>query len=148
MKIIIEVNNKTSNRINRVNLENIVGATIEQAGFVFLARKNIAISLAFVGKNEIKMLNKKYRKLNKATDILSFSEYKNIQDLKKNKDSSIFLGELVLCYDDILDWSRKNKFDFKEELTMVVSHGVLHLLGFAHSRKMFSIQNGIIKKNK
>ncbi len=84
------------------------------------------------------------------TDILSFASYKNIKEIKKAEENppagGVFLGELILCYDDIKDYAKKNGLNFKEELARTVSHGILHLLGFHHGKKMFSLQDKIVSK--
>ena len=113
------------------------------SGCDFLAEKEILVSVALVSSEEIKKLNKTYRKKNAVTDILSFCEYKNQKAIREAGDNSIFLGELVLCYNDIKEYALKNQKDFSRELAKVVSHGALHLLGFSHSPKMFYLQEKV-----
>ena len=60
-------------------------------------RKSIYCTLLLSGDREIKKLNKKFRKKNKSTDILSFPFYnkKNLKvELKKNKE--IYLGDIII----------------------------------------------------
>lgn len=122
--------------------------TLEKSGLNFLARKNITLSIALVSTREIKRLNKTYRKINAVTDVLSFAEFKSAAAIKKavdkSMDTAVFLGELVLCYTDIKEYACKNKIGLQKELANVVSHGVLHLLGMKHGKKMFAIQNKVI----
>jgi probable rRNA maturation factor len=86
------------------------------------------------------------------TDALSFAEYKNIEEIKRAVDNplgdgqEIFLGELILCYDDIREYADSEGMKLEKELANVVSHGILHLLGFEHSEEMFALQEKI--KNK
>lgn len=147
MKLKLEINNTTKSPVWKKLLEDAVKRTIKKSGSDFLARKNIFLSIAIVGAREIKRLNKIYRKVDAATDILSFAEYKSAAALKKAADNplagGVFLGELVLCYTDIREYARKNKIDLAQELANVVSHGVLHLLGMKHGKKMFRIQEKI-----
>lgn len=126
-----------------------------EAGFEFADDKagparEIFVSLALVAPAEIHRLNKEYRKYDSVTDVLSFAEYKSAKALKKAVDNppdgGVFLGELILCYTDIREYARKNKIGLKKELANVVSHGVLHLLGMKHGKKMFSIQNKVLNK--
>jgi len=140
MKLAVEINNKSGARIKKGIFTDVVKKTLELSGFSFLAKKNISISVALVDEKEIKKLNRIYRKKDTVTDILSFAEYKNIAAIRKNKEATIFLGELVLCYNDIRKFAEKNKINFKKELAEVISHGVLHLVGLKHGRKMFAIQ--------
>lgn len=149
MRLNIEISNQTKNRLNKKFTNRVILETLKKSRLKFLYNKNILISIAGVNKKEIKKLNKIYRHQDKITDILSFGEYKNTADLKKEKKSDIFLGELVICYDDTRNYARKNGINFKEELAGVISHGALHLLGFSHGPKMLKIQEeaiNILKK--
>ncbi len=140
MKLTLDINNQTKNRLNIKLIKLVVLKTLKKSGMKFLNNKNMSISLAFVGKKEIIRLNKIYRHKNKITDILSFAEYQNAARLKKEKKGAIFLGELVICPADVRNWSVKNNLNYKKELAKTISHGILHLLGFKHGRKMFAIQ--------
>ncbi len=143
MKLNFEINNQAKIKLIRKKLEVVVLNTLKKSKLHFLEKKNISISLAIVEKKEIKKLNRIYRKKNKATDVLSFSEYKNIKDLKKEKRRVIFLGEIIICPVYVKKYAVMKKIDFQKELFRVVSHGVLHLLGFKHGKKMFEIQDEV-----
>jgi probable rRNA maturation factor len=58
----------------------------------------------------------------------------------------LFLGELILCYDDIRQYADKEGVKVKKELAKVISHGILHLLGFEHGERMFSLQKEVAEK--
>lgn len=151
MKLNLEINNTTKSPIRKKLLEEAVKKTLKAGGLDFLARKYISLSIAIVGAREIKRLNKIYRKVDAATDVLSFAEYKNAEAIKRAGDNrlrqpadgGVFLGELILCYTDIREYARKNKIGLAKELANAVSHGVLHLLGMKHGKKMFEIQERV-----
>jgi len=155
MKLTLELNNLAKAPVKKGFFESIAKKTLEKSGYEFLnplrrpadGGKKISLSLAIVKKAEIKKLNKTYREKNEVTDVLSFAEYKNIQKIKAAKDNppagGVFLGEVILCYDDIKEYAWKNKLILKKELAKVVSHGILHLLGMRHGKKMFEIQNKV-----
>ena len=145
MKLTLEINNLVKSRLKKPLLETVVKKTLENSGYKFLKNKKISVSLALVGKQEIKKLNKIYRKKNEVTDVLSFAEYRNIREIRSVKETQIFLGELILCYNDIKEYSRASGLDLQKEIGAVVSHGVLHLLGMRHGRKMFGIQDKTIR---
>ena len=154
MPIRLQVNNTTFSPVKDDFFQKIAEKTIMEAGFGFLKNnKSILISLALVSPEEIRKLNKEYRKHDKATDVLSFVEFKTqtafLKAVNKSKKMPVFLGELILCYTDISKYACCNKIDLQKELANVVSHGVLHLLGLKHGKKMFEIQNKVLKnKNK
>lgn len=142
----IDFNNISKSPIKKSFLEKIVLKTIARSGVLEFEEKKISLSFACVSKEEMKNLNKNYRKKNMPTDVLSFAEFKNQKEIRKyfsKKRELAFLGEIILCYNDIADYCRKNKLDIKKETAKVISHGILHLLGFRHGKKMFKIQDGI-----
>ena len=60
-------------------------------------RKFIYCTLLLSGDNQIKKLNKKFRKKNKATDVLSFPFYEKRELYKKlKKDKEIYLGDIIV----------------------------------------------------
>jgi len=146
MRLNVEINNLSGTRIRKDFFTKTIKETLEASGCDFLQKKNISVSVAIVPAEEIKELNKTYRKKNAVTDVLSFSEHKNRVALEKIKDKEIFLGELILCYNDIAEYARKNKLKVSQELAKVASHGALHLLGFSHGKEMFSIQETVAEK--
>jgi len=81
------------------------------------------ISLAFVDRVEIKELNKKFRKIDKATDVLSFELRPEISAENFLGD---YLGEVILCPAVV-----KEK---KENILRVFIHGILHLCGYDHEK--------------
>ncbi len=103
--------------------------------------QTIEMSLVFVTKKRIKKLNKEFRLKNKETDVLSF-----------NGDKVVSLGELIFCIEVIKDRAKKIKLPIKCYLAMLMTHGVLHLLGYNHEfselkeLKMFKLQNKIMRK--
>lgn len=145
MKLNLEINNLEKKPLKKAFVEKVITETLQEFGLKFLQKRNISISLAIVGKTEIKKINKTYRKKNQTTDILSFSEFKNNQEMK-NHEGELFLGELILCYDDVKEYSQKKGIQLKKELANVISHGVLHLFNFKHGKKMFEIQNKVSEK--
>jgi probable rRNA maturation factor len=81
------------------------------------------LSLAFVDKKEIKKINKKFRKKNKATDVLSFGF-----------SEKGYLGEVVICPEVVAENAKKYGNTFKSETMKVFVHGILHLLGYDHEK--------------
>ncbi|RPG94410.1 MAG: rRNA maturation RNase YbeY [Candidatus Pelagibacter sp. TMED263] len=112
-----------------------------------LYKKNTLIcSLLLSGSEEIKKLNRKFRRKNKSTDILSFPFYKKNQlDIKIKKEKEIYLGDIILNLSKVKN--KNNKTKFKEELNKLWIHGLVHLFGHKHKKdKDFNIMNKIEKK--
>ena len=146
MRINIEFNNEAESPIAEDFLSRVAQRTIELSGCAFLYDKDIVLSVAAVSEDEIKDLNRIYRKNDNVTDILSFCEFESRDEIEKDTEKEIFLGELILCYNDIEKYARENGIILEKEIANVFSHGVLHLLGFSHGEEMFAIQKKIIDK--
>ena len=108
--------------------------------------KNKAFSLLLSNNKKIKILNKKFRKKNKSTDVLSFP---NILpgDLKLIKENNIYIGDIAASYEIINKRSLKNNFN--TEFDKVWVHGLLHLIGYDHIKnkdyyKMNKIEKRIL----
>ena len=112
-----------------------------------LFKKNILIcSLLLSGSKEIKNLNKKFRKKNKSTDVLSFPFYEKKQlNNKIRKENEVYLGDIIINLSQVK--KKNNKAEFKEELNKLWIHGLLHLLGYDHKSNSQYLQMQKIEKN-
>lgn len=87
------------------------------------------ISIIIVDDQKIRNLNKKYRRKNQITDVLSFVA-KDIQKEYKLKNDN-YLGEIFI---NIRQAQRQNS-DLKKEILNLLIHGYLHLKGYIHDNK-------------
>ena len=110
----VEVNNLTGREIDENFLKKVAERVLKKE------KKVLEISIALVGPAEIRKLNKKYRKKDKITDVLSFLY-----------DGS---GEIIICPKLIKKDAGKSGITFKKELALVLIHGILHLLGEDHEK--------------
>ena len=109
------------------------------------------ISILLTGTKNMKKLNKKFRKINKDTDVLSFpSEEKNFfkKDLKLKK--KVYLGDIALSYQYIEATIKKQNTSFDDYFKKMLIHGVLHLIGYEHDsftkyKKMNLLEQKIIR---
>lgn len=93
--------------------------------------KQYELSFAFISKNKIKSLNKKYRKKDEPTDILSFP-LGNPRASSGQEDS----GEILICREIAKIKAPKFAKNLEEYLLFLVIHGILHLKGLTHGVKM------------
>ena len=108
--------------------------------------KNVEISVLLTSSKKMIILNHKFRKKKKDTDILSFPNEKPNFYRKKLKKKNIYLGDLALSFNYI----KKQKIEFEEYLKKMLIHGFLHLIGYDHNNvknylKMEKVQNKILK---
>ena len=112
-------------------------------------KKNmIFLTLLLSGNKEIRQLNKKFRKKNKSTDVLSFPFYtkKNLKN-KLKKEKEIYLGDIIVNFNKI---NKTNLKDFKLEFNKLWIHGLIHLFGHKHNKekdfkKMLKVENDYLK---
>ncbi|TAN57916.1 rRNA maturation RNase YbeY [Patescibacteria group bacterium] len=139
--ISIEVMNLTKQKIAEkdvmLTIKKIIKKLRQKKGFSFL--KTVDLSIAFIGEGEMKKINKKYRKINKPTDELSFL-------LSKTKTK--LSGEILLCPTII---NQKNysllTTHYSLKLNYLLAHAFLHLCGFDHkTNKQYKVMEKIAKK--
>jgi probable rRNA maturation factor len=117
---------------------------------ILFNKKYINFSILLAGNKEIKMLNNKFRKKNKTTNVLSFPFYKRNEIKKKIKNEDrIYLGDIILNLYKIKKKARKNEFE--KEFNKLWIHGFLHLLGYQHDTnkdfyEMRKLENRIFKQ--
>ena len=105
--------------------------------------KKIIFTVLLSNNKNIKKLNRKFRKKNKSTDILSFPFSQKIKFSKKT-----YIGDIIISY-NFVDKPKSQKFKvFKNKLIKIFIHGFLHLLGFNHIKdkdykKMLRIEEQI-----
>ncbi len=123
----LEINNTTKERINARRLESIADK------FVRAYKKKGDISLAIVGPARIKSLNRDYRDLDKATDVLSFSEENeiiiNIADTQRPKKYQDMFLEIGLDISALKTAAQKKRLS-EYLLYFLFVHGLLHLAGY------------------
>ncbi len=109
-------------------------------------KKSIYFTLLLSGEKEIKDLNRKFRKKNKPTDILSFPFYtKKEMHQRLIKEKEIYLGDIIINLNKIKD-KKKSKY-FISEFNNLWIHGFVHLLGHDHKKeKDFLAMKKIEKK--
>ena len=96
----------------------------------------------FVNDEEIHKINKKYRNVDRVTDVISFA-FEDNEDILYNNIR--VLGDIYICIPQMQRQAKEYGHSEKRELSFLVVHGLLHLLGYDHMNKddeeeMFSLQ--------
>jgi len=89
--------------------------------------KKVSLTLLLSNNKNIKKLNKKFRKKNKPTNILSFPS-----ENKFNLNKNLYLGDMTISYEFINIPSFVTNLEFKEKVVKIFIHGFLHLLNYDH----------------
>ena len=109
------------------------------------------ISILLTGAKNMKYLNKKFRKINKDTDVLSFpAEEKNFFKKGLKSKKKVYLGDIALSYQYIESITKKQNTSFDDYFKKMLVHGVLHLIGYEHDsfkkyKKMNLLEQKIIR---
>ncbi len=103
-----------------------------ESKITILKQNNLNFTLLLSGDSEIKKLNKKFRKKNKITDVLSFPfhEKKILYNLIRKKKEKIYLGDIIINLNEIIKQSKEE--DFLLVFDKIWIHGLTHLLGHRH----------------
>jgi len=111
-----------------------------------LKKKNIYFTLLLSGEKQIKNLNRKFRKKNKPTDVLSFPFYTKKELHKKLiNEKEIYLGDIIINFNEIKN--KKKSKNFKIEFNNLWIHGLVHLFGYDHKKeKDYLVMKKIEKK--
>jgi len=92
------------------------------------------ISLAFVDDAAIQELNKTYRKIDAATDVLSFALLECTPEEPEYPDETgeLLLGDVVISLETALRQAQMHNNTLIAEISSLFVHGLLHLLGYDH----------------
>lgn len=89
-----------------------------------LSQRQAELSLALVTDHEIRSLNRQYRGKDKPTDVLSFPLADELHPF--------LLGDVVISVETAARQAQRRGHSLREELQILLIHGILHLLGYDH----------------
>ncbi len=92
---------------------------------------DIYISVMLTDEENIKDINKKYRNIDKATDVLSFPMFEKdeIENAKTRKEP---LGDIVICIPIVQKQAIEYGHSVDREFAYMLVHGFYHLMGYDH----------------
>ena len=93
-----------------------------------LQQQKWTLNIVFLDPQGIQNLNKKYRKIDKVTDVLSFHYFDDFSELS-SEDTA---GELIFCEERIISQWIEYKLWTEKEFYKLVIHSVLHVLWYDH----------------
>jgi probable rRNA maturation factor len=107
----------------------------------------VELSVTLTDNETIKQINKEWRKKNRPTDVLSFPIDEKLAGYRYR-----VLGDVVISLPYAKKQAEEIGVPYKEEVIRLLTHGILHLLGYDHevcpaeAKKMFDLQDKILKK--
>lgn len=94
------------------------------------------VTLRLAGAAEVRVLNRRYRRKDRATDVLSFP-------LGEKLPGGLYAGDIVICQPLAAKQARQNGHSLEHELLLLAIHGLLHLKGLDHEHddgRMLALQ--------
>lgn len=122
-------------------LNDVIRCTLEHEN-----AKDAYLSVIFVDNDEIQEINRTYRNIDRVTDVISFALEDNDEKIVGDR----ILGDIYLCIPRMKEQAKEYNHSEKRELSFLVCHGLLHLLGYDHvnnkeeEKVMFDLQDEIL----
>ena len=131
-------------------LELAVDLTLDAANINSL----VELGCVITDDNAVHVLNKDYRGVDKTTDVIAFALTERANgdndDFIMPPNDVLHLGEVIISFPQAKRQAEEHNHSIKRELTLLVAHGILHLLGYDHDndndeREMRSLENRVLE---
>jgi len=109
-----------------------------------LGQGKCEVGIIFVNNSYIRRLNRKYRKVNRTTDVIAFPMEEHRKITPPIHFSSCLLGDVFISAERAKVQAKALRHSIKEEITILTIHGILHLLRYDHNRR----RDGRVMRNK
>lgn len=113
-------------------IEKVVSTVLEMEQI----KKKLDVYITLTNNENIRKINAEHRKIDKATDVLSFPMFDRAEiDSLKVEDEEEFediLGDIIVSVEKVREQAEEYGHSFERELAYLVTHGMLHLLGYDH----------------
>ena len=109
------------NRQRRLQIDTRAWSNFATKALAAIGKNESSATIAFVSDKKIRELNRQFRGIDKATDVLSFPS-----------DGPDELGDVAVSVDTAAVQAKENGLKFDEEIAQLILHGLLHLSGYDH----------------
>ena len=109
------------NRQRRLKLDTDAWSSFANQALNAIGNGESSATIAFVSDKKIRELNRQFRGVDKATDVLSFPAGENIN-----------VGDIAVSVDTAAVQAKENGLSFNDEIAQLILHGLLHLCGYDH----------------
>jgi probable rRNA maturation factor len=111
-------------------------------------RRAVEVGVTLVGDVEMRRLNRRWRRQDRTTDVLSFQEGPLAP---VGQGMRPFLGDIVISPAQVRRQALESGAPWRSEIDLMLVHGTLHLLGYDHltkkdAAKMLPLQQKILKR--
>ncbi|HYV12321.1 MAG TPA: rRNA maturation RNase YbeY [Pyrinomonadaceae bacterium] len=109
------------NRQRRLKLDTEAWSTFADRALDVIGKSESSATIAFVSDKRIRALNRQFRGVDKATDVLSFPA-----------EDEPNLGDVAVSVDTAEVQAKANGLTLTSEISQLILHGLLHLCGYDH----------------
>jgi probable rRNA maturation factor len=109
------------NRQRRLKLDTEAWSNFAARALDAIGKSEFSATIAFVSDKRILALNRQFRGVDKATDVLSFPA-----------EEKFNLGDVAVSVDTATVQAKENGLTLDEEIAQLILHGLLHLCGYDH----------------
>ena len=104
-----------------------------------IENSKLYVTITLTDGENIRKINKEYRNIDKATDVLSFPMFEKDELVQKIKEKSFehedVLGDIVISIPKVEEQAKEYGHSFERELSYMVVHGFYHLMGYDHIKE-------------
>ena len=109
------------NRQRRLGIDVTRWSTLAEKALSAIGKSESSATIAFVSDKRIRELNRQFRGIDKATDVLSFPA-----------EEKFNLGDIAVSVETAALQAGENGLPFDQEIAQLILHGLLHLCGYDH----------------
>ena len=155
----INIENETTQQFG-FDYEKLITTVVEGAIEYIHCPYETIVNVTIVDDETIREINKEYRQIDKATDVLSFPmiEYETPGDfnvLEKDEymdcfdpdSGQLILGDIIISKDKVLKQSEEYGHSVYRELSFLVAHSMFHLFGYDHMEEDERIEMEKLQKD-
>ncbi len=114
------------NRQRKVRIDSERWQAFSEKALAAIRDKSAAATIAFVSDRQIRELNRRFRRIDKVTDVLSFPAGDEASGETTN------LGDIAISLERAGIQAEENQLTLDEEIAQLILHGLLHLCGYDH----------------
>jgi len=111
------------NRQRKIRIETKAWESFAEKAAAAIDKREATATIAFVSDKTIRQLNRQFRGVDKATDVLSFPA---------DETDKSNLGDIAISVDTAAKQAKENGLTLDEEVAQLILHGLLHLCGYDH----------------
>lgn len=140
----LEANFTGDNAVSKEKLEEAVRHVLVSEN----VSDNTMLTIVLATNTYVQEMNQKYRGVDAPTDVLSFPASPLPPEIAEEEES--YLGDIIISLPYVAQRAQEENHSLHDDLTLMVVHGTLHLLGYDHDtpdsqKSMWAVQDKILK---